>query len=248
MNNTDKVKPRLTMAIFCAIAFSVMELVLTPLYIYLYSDITVSVTVLPNIAEIILELAEIFTFAVCYSLVIYCAVVKGGMSVVSLCSVYVLSTLIRRAVSLGISYLSYGFVEKSDIFNVSVYLAFEIIQITVVALIASLVGQKHRGLIAEKEKAARIIGDSSAIPKIEFKKIFSKENPLLVCALASGIMLSAVNVGMRIFYDISYGAPSGIDEILTMIVYYLSDVLTAVIFYALSWIILSKTMKKDTVS
>ena len=252
MNNTDNknkkprsFRPRLTLAVFCAVAFSVMELALTPLYIYMYSDITVSVTVLPNLVELVLKLAEIFTFAVCYSLVIYCAVTRGRRHAASLCGIYASATVIRRLASLGISYASYGYVDSSDIFNVSVYIVLELLQITAVTLIALRVGKKYNALRDEELRAARRVGDSSDIRKLKFTRVFSKENPLLVCALASGIILAVINIAMRIFYDISYGAPSGIDEVFIMSAYYLSDILTAVIFYTLSHIILSRIFKRD---
>jgi hypothetical protein len=67
-------------------------------------------------------------------------------------------------------------------------------------------------------------------------------------ALAGGIMLSGINVAMRIYRDINYGAPADIAEALIMAVYYLSDVLVLVVFYALSWFTLSKMVSKYRVN
>ncbi len=237
-------KPKKTMAIFCAIAFGLMELLITPAYIYLSTDITVSVTILPDLTELLLKLIEIFTFAVCYSLIIYTATAEKNKGLISLCAVYAAATLLRRLVSLGISFLSYGYIDGSDIFNISVYIAFELLQLTFVAAISSGISKKYNTVRTEKEKAALKLGGSTDSFKIKFDKVFSKDNPLQRSALAAGIMLAAVNVAMRIFYDISYGLPSDLSEILIMVAYYLSDILAALIFYAASWFILKRAVER----
>ena len=62
-------------------------------------------------------------------------------------------------------------------------------------------------------------------------------------------MLSFIKIAMRINHDIKYtkiyGAPDGVGEILTMIVYYTSDILVGVIFYALAWLITSKLLQRS---
>lgn len=244
---TEKIyrfKPKTAMAIFCAAAFAFMELLITPAYIYLSSDITVSVTVLPNLTELLLKLIEIFTFAVCYSLIIYTAAAEKSKDLISLCAVYASATLLRRLASLGISFLSYGYIDGSDIFNVSVYLAFELLQLTFVAAVSSAISKRYNTARAEKEKAALKLGGSVNGFKIKFDSVFSKDNPLQRSALAAGIMLAAVNVAMRIFYDVSYGLPSDFSEVLIMAAYYLSDILVAFIFYAISWCVLRRVTEK----
>lgn len=245
-NKIGTVRPHthIIMALFCAAAFSLMELILTPAYIAAYSDITVSVTLLPNLIDILLKLAEIFTFAVCYSLIAYSAVFSKRRSTVTLCLVYAAATLARRAVSLLITYAVSGGVDSYDIMNVSIYLVFELTEITVVAVIASVISARHSQELNEKKKAARIVGTAIADESTEFSKIYSKGNPLQRILLLSGVMLILVNVGMRVFYDISYGAPSGAAEVFLMAAYYLSDVLKGVVFYAAACFFTSRFVKK----
>lgn len=236
-------RTHIIMALFCAAAFAVMELVLTPIYIALYSDITISV-IWSYIIEILLNLTEIFTFAVCYSLIAYSAVLRTRRNAVTLCLVYVAATFARRATSLLITYFSSGGIDSYDIMNVSIYLIFELVEVTVVAVISLVVGTRHNRELSEKKKAALILNTAINDENTEFSKIYSKENPLQRILLLAGIMLIAVNVGMRVFYDISYGAPSGISEVLIMAAYYLSDVLKGVVFYAAAYLFTSRLIKK----
>lgn len=244
-NKLDIKRPRthIIMALFCAAAFAVMELVLTPIYIALYSDITVGV-IWSYIIEILLNLTEIFTFAVCYSLIAYAAVLRKWRNTVTLCLVYAVATLARRAASLLITYFSSGGIDGYDIRNVGIYLIFELAEVTVVAVIALVIGTRYNRELNEKKKAALILNTAINDENTEFSKIYSKENPLQRILLLAGIMLIAVNVGMRVFYDISYGAPSGVAEVLLMAAYYLSDILKGVVFYAAACFFTSRLIKK----
>lgn len=214
------------LCIFCAAAFLLIELALTPLYVYVCTDITVSSTPLSFVFDILLKLADIFTFAVCYSVIIYGAVALGTKKAASLFGIYVASTLIRRLLSLGVSFISYGFVDGNDVFNVSVYFSLEIIQALAVLLISILVSRKEWN------------------EPLEFTKAFSKNSPLQVSMLASAAVVSAVKILMRVYYDINYGAPDRISEVLVMIAYYLSDVLVGAVFYVLAWFTVSAILKR----
>ena len=93
---------------------------------------------------------------------------------------------------------------------------------------------------AQLKKAALRLDSQIHESATDFSCIYSKRNPLQRVALKTGIMLSVIKIITRIRYDIMYGAPSGISEILIMVVYYLSDVLVFAVFYAICWIFLSK--------
>ena len=99
------------------------------------------------------------------------------------------------------------------------YIGFEFLQLIIVWLCA----QKLRNR-AQKD-----------VPTIT--KVFDKENPLQVCALLAGALLSLVKIVSRIIYDVSYslfiGPPESLGEILAMVIYYLSDVSIAFVSYAL---------------
>ncbi len=238
------------MALACAVMFSVITFIIEPLSVFANSDITVSVTLAPNVIDIIRELAENTAFAVCYSAVIYAAVTKTAKRTWALFGIYVGACALRRLAVLGITFLTYSYVDSTDIFSVSSYFVFESLMMLTVTLVSLGIGKNYNARRAEIEKAARRTGDLSRIDAIDFSSVYSRRNPLQTCALVSGIMLSVIKLAMRIELDVKYtkfyGAPDGIGEILVMIVYYLSDILVCAIFYALAWLILSKFVKKDS--
>ncbi len=232
----------------CAIIFAVITFILEPISVLTLSDITVSQTILPRIVAIVLELAETAAFAFCYSVIIFAAVVRSTRSGFAFFGIYAAACLVRRACVLLITFLTYRYIDENDIFGVCAALAFEYIMAFAVSTVAVVLGNRYRDNCKEIQKAARIAGDSSVNLSLEFTSVFSKKNPLQVAMLTAGIILSAVKLGMRISSDIKYssffGAPTGVGEILIMIVYYLSDILVCAIFYALSWLIITKLQKR----
>ena len=219
------------LCVFCAASFLLIELALTPLYIYVCSDITTSATPIPYVLDIILKLADVTVFAVCYSIIIYGAISLEKKKAMSFFGVYVAATLIRRLLSLGASYLSNGFIDENDIFNVCVYFSLELVQVLAVLVISLIISKKH------------LLGDVSA-QSCELSKAFDKRNPLQISMLSAAIVISAIKILMRIYYDISFGAPDGIDEIFVMLAYYLSDVLVGVVFYVISYFFVSYLQRK----
>ena len=233
----------------CAVIFSFITLILQPISVWTLSDITLSLTLLPDVINILLELAEILAFAACYSLVIYAAVTRCAKAAFSLCGIYIFATLLRRLAVLVITYLSYSFIDGTDIFNVSAYFILESAMILLVALVSCSIGKKYRCDLEQKKKAAQQLGDLSLVESIRFDKLFVRYNPILTSSLFAGVMLSLIKIAMRINHDVKYteiyGAPSEIGEVIIMIVYYLSDILAGVIYYAISWLIYSALSQKD---
>ena len=120
----------------------------------------------------------------------------------------------------------------------------------IVALISVSIGRTYRESNVVKKKAAQRMGSLYSDNALSFNSVFSFKNPLAVCALIAGIILSAIKVCMRIGADILYtmefGAPDGIAEIVLMIAYYSSDILVCALVYTLSWLILRTFVRYDT--
>ncbi len=235
-------------ALGCAAIFAVITFILEPISVFAVSDITVSKTVLPRILDIILDLTETAAFAFCYSVIIFASVTRTRKSGFAFFGIYAAACFVRRASVLGITLLTYNYIDSTDIFTLGAALIFEYILALAVTLVAVSVGMRYRQRQAEVKKAARIAGDSFEFDNFNFTSVFSSHNPLQLCMLIAGIILSFLKLGMRIRSDIKYtsfyGAPSGIGEILIMIVYYLSDIFVCAIFYALSWLIMTRLQKK----
>ena len=235
-----KFHPFILMTAFCAVTYTLIQFILTPIYTVSLSDVTLRFSVLPTIIYLLIRLAEILTFALCYSLVIYTTVTCGTKTALGAVGIYVAASVVRRIGALAVSMIMYGFVDERDLINVLIPVIIEAIQIFIILISSHLLTDKF----IKRNKADRALDNLEEISDISFTKAYSPSNPLMASALAGGIMLSAVNVVMRVISDVSYGAPQGAAEILVMIAYYLSDLLVCAIFYAMSWVILSKLLER----
>lgn len=235
--DVKKFRPLLLTAIVCAVMYIFTQLILTPVYMLIVSDRVYQATLLPYIMDIVMSLAEIFTFGVCYSIVIYSAVMRRTRTAAAVCGIYVAASVLRRGAALGVSFMMYKFIDKRDIFNVSLPIIIETVQVFTVFLATYLAARRYRqALILYSARR----GDVGQLDIIEMNSVFDRKNPLLVGTLTSAVMLIIVNVSMRIYSDIGYGAPAGISEVLVMIAYYLSDILVGVILYTVCWFTISK--------
>lgn len=230
--------PYIAMAVICAAMYTLIQLILTPIYTVVLSDITLKVTALPTILDILLSVCETLAFALCYSIVIYCAVLKSAKVALGACGIYLAASVIRRVGALGVSLMMYSVIDATDMVNVLIPVMIEAVQIFTVFFVSFSLGKKYRKRTADSSRTPYSCSD------IQFTSVYSKANPLMTSALIGGAMLSFVNIAMRIYSDIGYGAPKDLPEVLIMIVYYLSDVLVCAVFYALCWLILSKMLSK----
>ncbi len=237
------------MMIITAALFALLSLVLAPLYVYTSSDFTVSVTAIPELLEAVIDFIDILAFALCYSLVIFAAVIYSVRKAASLSVVYIAACVIRRALDLLTTYLTYNYIEGLDVASVIFSVIMESAQVLLVLLLASRAANSYYMRRASLKKAAHQLGSQINVDTIEFSKVYSRENPMHLVMLASGIMLSVIKLLSRIRYDVFYasvyGAPSTASEIIVMIVYYFFDIFVCVAFYAVCWLFLSKLCEKN---
>lgn len=246
MKTNDKHGLTAVMIISCAIIFSITTLLLTPIYVYTVSDAVTAATLLPDVLELLTDIAELAAFAICYSLVIFAAVHSSLKSAMRLCGVYTCAVALRRAASLAVSLLEFGSIGLDDVVSVAIYAVLDTAQIFAVAAIAAHCQKKcATGVSAKKASGASTMEvDACRVSDIKFRSVYSPREPLQRSALLAGIMLAAIKIISRIIFDIFYGAPEGISEIAVMTAYYLSDILTGVCFYALSTLIFYLLLKK----
>ena len=235
--SVSKFRPLLLTAIICAVMYILTQLVLTPIYTVILSNRVYQTTFLPYVLRLVLSLAEVLTFGLCYSVVIYTAVMRRYRTSAAVCGIYVAASVIRRAAALGVSFMMYGFVDMRDIFNVSLPVAIEAIQIFIVFLATYLSCKSYRQALAVYVARRGSAGELD-------RPCFERKSPLFIGALTSAVMLATVNVSMRIYSDIGYGAPSGLSEVLVMIAYYLFDVLLGVLLYAVCRTFISILLKR----
>lgn len=236
-------------AVLCAAFFALITFAIKPLYVYSLSVSPLNNTVLPTLISYLYQLIETVSFAVCFAMIIYAAVVRSARCGIKIFLIYVIADLVRHAADLGTTYLTFLYIDSADVFNSGINLLIEALCAAVVLAVSVFVGKAYREMLSEKQKAARITGDLCSLKPLEVNTVYSRKNPLLLCALISGILLSALKIAMRISHDVKYtrffGAPEEIGEILLMIAYYLSDVLICALVYAVEWVIFSRLIKAD---
>ena len=245
-SNKNAIRLSQAMIFSCLINFSLITFLLTPIYTFVASDIVTGVTILPDAIKILLNLLEITAFAVCYSLIIFSTVSSSNKKALSLCLIYISACFMRRAASLLVTLLVDGYIVPSDVFSVIIYFVLEVVQVFIVFIMARAVVKKHILASAGKSSAIKnggaigIIGNSS----FSFTGVYSRSNPFQNSALKAGGLIAITKIFTRIVYDIDYGAPQSLSDGLTMAIYYISDIFICVIFYVLSWLILSGLVKR----
>ena len=81
----------------------------------------------------------------------------------------------------------------------------------------------------------------------EFNKLYSRNNALHRSALCVAVVISAIKLISRMVFDIGYGLPDGMTDLLWMVAGYASDLLSGVIVYLISIFLIKKLHNKDNV-
>lgn len=232
------------MIISCAVIFALLVLILSPLYINISANIVLRETPLTDIIYLLIQLFEILAFATAASIIIHAAISQTAKNARGLFGIYCAAGVLRRAVTLFISFITFGYIEDLEIFSTAIYIVFDVIQMFIITSIVTSIARKHSERIAKKQKAAIRLGDSLN-NTIDFSKIFSRTNPYARCCIATAVVISATKILTRAIFDIFAGLPEGWIEIASIAVGYLSDLLIFAVAYAICWLITSKLYQND---
>ncbi len=237
INEKGRKRLLLTLLISSAVFLVLSSLILTPLYIYTCSDVVYLKTVLPEILEIIIDIVDVAAYAVCFATIIYSIFKFSFKKSTGLIFIYCGYVFLKYLVNLVISSVVDGVFSPSDIIYVVIYFALDIIIFSIILLISNIFLRRYYERRATVEKANNTLGkktDSVYDELFAVKKFFSPKNPLQCAALVTGMILSAAKLLSRIRYDIFYGAPTSLADGMWMLTYYVSDILIALIVYAIS--------------
>ena len=151
--------------------------------------------------------------------------------------IYCVAVFLKYAANLGITLIFDGKVSAETVVYVLAYFALDSIILLAIALITASTFKKYNERRAITKKANNAIGKATLSVEEELfggNRLFVLSNPLHRSALFTGIILSAIKIVSRILFDIAYGAPKTLSDALWMIAYYISDILIAIIVYAIS--------------
>ncbi len=238
-NVNEKKRKRLfcTLLISSAVFLVLSSIILTPLYIYACSDVVYATTAIPEILEIVIDIVDVMAYAVCFSVIIYSIFKFSLKSSVRLILVYCAYVFLKYLANLVISSIVDGVFSPSDVIYVLIYLALDIILLALILTIAIAFMRRYYENRSVIEKANNTLEKKTPSVHEDLfaaKKFFSPKNPLQCAALVTGIILSAAKILSRIRYDIYIGAPTSLADTMWMIAYYASDILIAIIVYAIS--------------
>ncbi len=241
-NNIPEIKKMrrklsLLIIISAAILFSLSSLILAPIYIYTCSDVLYSVTAIPEIIDIVIDIVDIFAYAVCFAVLILSTSKFGISGAVRHLMIFSAACFLRYTANLLITFLSYGSVNSSDVLSVVLPFILDTAIAISIILVSSAATKRHYKATAALSESASVINSNEV-------KLFNSKNPLHLSALYSGAVLSFARIFTRVIYDLFYGLPTTFSDAVWMITYYISDLLILVIVYAISLYIFSKIDSK----
>lgn len=238
MNNVtsnEKIKAtkkrlRLYVILTTLVLFGLSCFVLSPLYVSLSSNIVYRDSLLSDFLNLVNNVFYIAVYTVCFSAFIYSVYKCGTRRSASLTVVYCIAVILRYIANIVIQTITDGvFPTWADLYPAVLGCIFDILIAFAVLWIAHLCLKKDK------------VQDSY----LPFEKLYQHSNPLQRASLFTGILLSSIKVLTRVIYDLGYGAPMGMLDLLRMIVYYLSDLLICVIIYLASLLLFMYFHKKD---
>jgi len=250
MNYASVLQKKLTLGVtLIALVITVLSsLILAPLYTATVTNIVWAVTWIPALISLVLDLLEIATYVLCYPIIIYAfyRLPTKKATVPTLCFFGVM--VLRYLINLIITWVQNKAVAGDDLTSILLYLIMEGIQLLLVVLLSTTAIRHFFRETAVADKAFLQLGQ--AAPSMHdrvfpFTKILNLQNPLQNAALRVGVLLSASKLLTRVLYDISMGVPMGMVDWAWAILYYLSDLLIAVIFYAVALLLLQKLDQKE---
>ena len=220
--NTHKKSFSKIIAISAAI-FSVVYIALSVIYNLTISNIMYSTTLLPIFIELLVSLCDVCAYAVCFSVFIYSIYRLGTKSSMPIVLIYCGVLLFESLLNVTIHHIVFrtGWQLEGLLYVLMTWI-FDVLFAFAAVLIA------HLSLKDKKQD------------NVTFDGFFKKSNPLQSTALFVALLVSATKFFPRLIYDISYGAPRDLTDLLWMTAAYLSDFIIIVIVYFISNIILKK--------
>lgn len=231
--------------------YALLSLGLTLPYNYCGTDELLYVSVLPEVLNLLIDLTEMAIYALCFSIFLFAAFHKhDGAPALTVLWIYLGALLFRRLCDLFGVLILFGSLDSLDLTYAAVYFLLDV----ALALVVYFLGQRkaRRFLLGQltAPSSSALFKDTS--PRLStsalhpFRRFFDSSNPLQGHLAVVAIILAGIKILSRVLYDIDYGAPEDFTEILIMAVYYLSDLILAVVFYVLSVLVLNCLFRRQS--
>ncbi len=230
---TVKKKTKALFTAFIFGAYAVYSYILLPLYVYLCSDIMYVDTVLPNIVEAVYTLIELSVFVLSFAFIIYHGIkysLKDAKYFIlaysgAILFKYLSNYLITSVMEGGLSLVSFK--------NVGILILIEAFQVGVLVFCVRTI---------RNECSAALDAGRSCFP---LQKLFDLGNPMQRAAFIGALIICVLKIITRIIYDITYGMPDSLLEVLVMVGYYSLDIVVGVMcYFAEIWILMGLNEKE----
>ncbi len=229
---------------------AVLSLGLTLGLQYANTDIVLYASILPEVLGALIELCEILIYSFGFSVLIAATYMgKSLPQVVGLSAILSAACVFRRLCDLVSILIVFKELGIADFIEGVTYLLLDLILVwAMLWLIRGQFARYKRKRATTKKGSSLFSPEANYTPVLSdyfpFRKTYSNRNPVQVSLLTIAIIRSAVKLLSRVIYDIGYGAPESFEEVLIMSVYYLSDLLIGVLFYAVAILFLEKLFQR----
>ncbi len=250
---SDGARNSLACAITFAVVYTLNALIISPIGIMLAADVVYADSVLPTLLAYIAEFTEICAISVCYAVMItrLYASQKSGI----LFAIFISATAYKYIANTAVSWILSGSIPSMwawDVVNVVYFTVLELLQLTVVFLLArSIIGKyTDKRLLAQRvfEKTGESLPQSSPYP---FERVYDKGNCLLrsafICATVTFIAKLFGNVVSDVWAILTFGFPTEWQTWMYMLFSYASKALFGVIVYFTVYMTLQSFLKKSNV-
>lgn len=224
--------------------------VCTPLYLFFSSNILFDGSVLPLLWDVLMGACNYLFYWGSFTFLLFLGARFSLKHCKSFFMIYAGAVFFRYIANLLAGYIVMGIPSMSGFLSDLPYLLFDIVMDLALMALAALV--LH--LIVDKAPLwVDADGDmmQSDAPKrsrislwSNSKGLYEKSNALHRTAVWYGLIPAAVQMISRIIYDISYGAPTDALDMTWMIVYYVSDILCALIGYFVILLLLNNLLSR----
>ncbi|MBR2622336.1 MAG: hypothetical protein IKC97_08200 [Clostridia bacterium] len=201
------------------------------------SNILFSGMMLLEITELVYQTIEILAFFFAYAYVIYAIYMGGYRYALRFAIVYAVAISARYVILFALDWIFFGLKTEDvpvSLLFVLINVLLELLQYVLVGAIAQINVNAFNKKVAIMQKGAARLKDTSIVRErliFPYQKMPIKNDPLRFSALLTALLMGAIRVIGRISYDIGYGAPADLSDVLWMILYYTFDILIGVACY-----------------
>ena len=227
-----RAKKRTLLLAVCLFGISLFyAVVCTPISLLVSSDILLSDTALPLLLDVLMLLCNYLFYWIAFSVTLYGIYRTGLGACKGVFAVYACAVLFRYSANMTAGFFVIGF-PTSDVFfrkhfpYLLIDIVLDLVLIALVAFVVCKIQKKQKDFAMEK-----------AFPIV---KLFDRKSMFLHSVICVAAIPAAVQLISRVIYDISYGAPTSIIDLLWMIVSYASDVANLFIGYLVIVLLLNR--------